>query len=156
MLKSSQDSQSDTSESGSSEDDDDLSESSVKSCLEKIYGELEGLTFQGTFEGQVSMTRYRQSQPTIRPVYKVNDEVANDLLARVFHRVSTLERKISGKEIWKGITTSDLDDMYELWGTEKSVTEKEVDEYHIPPGGIEVIVSDTLIKYQAIVNITVK
>ena len=114
------------------------------------------MTFQGTFEGQVPMTRYRQSQPTNRLVYNVEDRSANDLLARVFHHVSALEKKIGGKEIWKGITASDLDDVYELWGTEKSVTNKEVDEYHIPHGGIEVIVSDTLIKYQAIVNITVE
>ena len=46
--------------------------------------------------------------------------------------------------------------MYELWGTEKSVTNKEVYDYHSPHDGIEVIVSDTLVKYQAIVNITVE
>ena len=155
MVKSSQDSQSDTSESSSSElDEDDFSEWSIKSHIEKIYSKLEGLTFQGTFEGQFAMAQYRLPQPTIRPVYKIKDRLANDVLAKVFHGVSTLERKIGGKEIWKGITTSG--DLYELWGTEKSVINKEVDEYHIPHGGIEVIVSDTLIKYQAIVNITVE
>ena len=154
MVKSPQDSQSDTSESSSSEDENDLTESSIKSRIEKIYSKLEGLTFQGTFDGQVSMTRYRQSQPTIRSVYIVKDGLANDVLAEVFHSVSALEGKIGGKEIWKGIIPSG--DMHELWGTEKSVINKEVDEYHIPCGGVEVIVSDTLIKYQAIVNITVE
>ena len=148
MVKSPQGAQSDTSESSSSEDENDLTESSIKSRIEKIYSKLEGLTFQGTFEGQVPMTRYRQSQATIRSVYIVKDRLANDVLEEVFHSVSALEGKIGGKEIWKGITTSG--DMHELWGTEKSVINKEVDEYHIPHGGIEVIVSDTLIKYEAI------
>ena len=71
MVKSSQDSQSDTSESSSSElDEDDFSEWSIKSHIEKIYSKLEGLTFQGTFEGQFAMVQYRLPQPTIRPVYK--------------------------------------------------------------------------------------
>ena len=91
MVKSPQDSQSDTSESSSSEDENDFTESSIKSRIEKIYSKLEGLTFQGTFERQVPMTRYRQSQATLRSVYIVKDRLANDVLAEVFHSVSALE-----------------------------------------------------------------
>ena len=43
-----------------------------------------------------------------------------------------------------------------LWGTEKSVDFSNSGTYHIPMGGIEVIVSDTLVDYHAIVNITVE
>ena len=55
-------------------------------------------------------------------------------------------------KIWKGIIKSG--DMHKIWRAEKSV-KYEADKYHIPFGGIEVVVSDTLVNYQAIVNITV-
>ena len=92
MIKSLQDSQSDTSESSPSEDEDDLSESSIKSCIEKVYSKLEGLTFKGTFEREVKLA-------TIRPVYKVKDRLANDLLAEVCCSMSAFEKKIGGKNL---------------------------------------------------------
>ena len=146
--ESSQDCQvvkSDTSESGSSEDEDEDSECSIKSRIEKIYSGLEGLTFKGTFEGPVEMGMHRSTE---RPTYIVTDRDANKVFGKIY-------RKMKGRQnVWKGINTRG--NMYILYGTEKSVRNKGDGVYHIPIGGVEVIVSKTLVKYQAIVNITVE
>ena len=162
MAKSSQhskivnnDLESDTSGSSSSEDEDDDSESTIKSSIEKIYSKLEGITFQGAFENRVTMTQIRLLEPTSRPVYEVMDRSTNYLLGEIYDNMKTFNKQVGGKEIWKGITSAGLH-CYKLWGTEQSVGHSSTGMYYIPIGGIEVIVTDTLVKYQAIVNITVQ
>ena len=44
--------------------------------------------------------------------------------------------------------------MHRLWGAKESVDNGQL--YHIPVGGIEAIVSDTLEDYRAIVNVTIQ
>ena len=133
------------SDTSSSEDEDEDSECSIKSHIEKIYSGLEGLTFKGTFEGCMKMGIH---QPTKRPKYMVTDRAANDVFGKIYHKMK------GRRNVWKGIST--WGNMYILYGTEKSVRSKGDGMYHIPIGGIEVIVSDTLVKYDAIVNITVE
>ena len=163
--KSSQDSEvTETSETSSSEEDEDIdaksgikSKCTVKSRIEEMYSKLEGLDFEGVFEKRREMGQFRQPAPTQRPVYKVTDKCVSDLLVDIHRKVSDLEtelnkKELRGKEIWKGITTwGDV----KLWGTEKSMDSSSSGTYHIPIGGIEVIVSGTLVDYHAIVNITV-
>ena len=163
--KSSQDSEvTETSETSSSEEDEDndtksgiKSNSTVKSRIEEMYSKLEGLDFKGVFEKRKEMSQFRLPAPTQRPVYKVTDKCVSDLLLDIHRNVSEVEielkRELGGKEIWKGITTrGDV----RLWGTEKSVDYCSSGTYHVPVGGIEVVVSDTLVDYHAIVNITVE
>ena len=132
---------SDTSVTSSSSSDDDDSEDISKSHIEKVYSKLEGLTFEGTFEG------YVETGSTKRPTYLVTDKAPNGVLSRICH-------KMKRKRIWKGITTSG--DMHVLYGTQDSVEHKKDGMYHIPVGGVQVIVSDRLILNQAMVNITVE
>ena len=155
MAKSSQDSQvvkSDTSESSSSEDEEDT-KSSIKFRIEKIYSKLEDLTFQATYDKRVEMAQYRLPEAIRRPVYEVMDRPTNDLLGEIHTKMKELNKEIGGREIWKGITS--YGHCYKLWGTEQSADHSNSGMYYIPIGGIEVIVSDTLEKYRAIVNITI-
>lgn len=143
-------------DSGSSatEDEEEDPQIDIKSSIEEIYSKLEGSTFQGVFDNRVSMTQFRLREPTSRPVYKVRDEATNGLVRKIHDKVIALNKEVGGKEIWKGITRDGLH--YKLWGTEQSVGHTDSGMYHIPVGGIEVIVTDTLMNYQAIVNITVQ
>ena len=162
-FRSSQNSK-DTSESSSSEEDEDDDTKSgnkpkgtIKSRIEKMYNELEDLDFTGEFVKRMEMTQIRLPVPTKRPVYKVTDTSISDRLVTIYNNVSDLETELQtelgGKEIWKGITIwGDV----KLYGTEKSVDRSSNGMYHIPIGGIEVIISDTLVAYRAIVNITVE
>ena len=145
----------DTSETSSSEGEEDDSKTSIKSSIEKIYSKLEGLTFQGAFENFVLMTQFRRLEPSSRPVYEVTDKSTNELLGKVYDNMIALNKEVGGKEIWKGITRDAYGLRYKLWGSEQSVGYTNSGTYHIPVGGIDVIISDTLMKYQAIVNITV-
>ena len=156
-FKSAQDEVVETSESSSSEEDEDddtkSGNKSVKSRIEKTYSKLEDLVFKGVFEKRMEMTQIRLPVPTKRPVYKVTDVNVSDLLVDIHHNMSKLETELGGKEIWKGITTWGG---VRLYGTENSADYSSNGMYHIPIGGIEVIVSDTLMGYPAIVNITVE
>ena len=156
---SSQDSEvvnSDTSESSSGEDEE-VSEivKPLVNDVEKIYSKLEGCTFRGAFDKRVEMEQFRLPEITSRPVYKVMDGPTNNLLNEIYKNMRDLEERVGGREIWKGITTRGMGS-YKLWGTTNSVDYSDSGKYHIPAGGVEVIVSDILMKYQAMVNITVQ
>ena len=158
--KSSQDSEvtnSDTSESSSGEDEEvsGIVKPDVKLDIEKIYGKLEGCTFRGAFDKRVEMEQFRLPEVTSRPVYKVKDGPTNNLLAEIYKNMRDLEKRIGGREIWKGITSHGVGS-YKLWATENSVDYSDSGVYHIPAGGVEVIMSDMLMNYQAVVNITVQ
>lgn len=148
----------DTSESSSSEEDEEDDSQSgkssycIKSHIEKIYNKLEGLKFKGVFERCREMELYRLPEATSRPVYLVTDTSVSDLLDKIYGNMKTLETEL-GEEVWKEITTGSG---YKLWGTEESVEHSSDGMYRIPHGGIEVIVSGTLVKYCAIANITVE
>ena len=163
--KSSQDSEvvnSDTSESSSGEDEEvsGIVKPEVKpycklvNDVEKIYSKLEGCTFRGDFDKRVEMEQFRLPEVTSRPVYIVIDGPTNILLNEIYKNMRDLEKRVGGREIWKGITTHGMGS-YKLWGTANSVDYSDSGMYHIPAGGVEVIVSDMLMKYQAMVNITV-
>lgn len=124
----------------------------ITARIREIYSELEGVTFSAVFEDRVQMELFRLPAHAMRPVYRVKDEVTRLVLRKIHSNMRILENKL-GEEIWKGITTSGGG--CKLWGTEESVDDSDDGTYHIPVGGIEVIL-DGVVKYAAIVNITVE
>ena len=126
----------------------------IEERIKDIYSRLEDLTFKATFDGYVQMRQFRLLLPTSRPVYLVTDRCARKLLGEIRRNLIALENELGGREIWKGITVSGS--FYKLWGTamsEGSYSNGGI--YHIPVGGIEVVVGATA-DYLALVNVTVE
>ena len=125
----------------------------IEERIKDIYSRLEDLTFKAIFDGHVQMRQFRLLLPTSRPVYVVTDRCARKLLGEIRRDLIALENELGGREIWKGITVSGS--TYKLWGTAMSEGYSNGGVYHIPVGGIEVIVGATA-NYLALVNVTVE
>ena len=128
-------------------------EAQIKARIKAIYTKLEDLTFKASFEDRVAMKQCRLKVPRYRPVYLVKDIQASKMLDEIYSVMKKLEKTFGGIEIWKGITMTG--GTCKLWGTEESVDHSISGLYHVPVGGIEVIVNRSA-NYLAIVNITVK
>ena len=125
----------------------------IEERIKDIYSRLQDLTFKATFDGYAQMRQFRLLLPTSRPVYVVTDRCATKLLGEIRRNLIALENELGGREIWKGITVSGS--IYKLWGTPMSEGYSNGGVYHIPVGGIEVVVGATA-DYLALVNVTVE